>query len=108
MEIQAEGRLVAVVDAWFDDAAVAVEFDGRVKYTAPWRDPGRVLWEEKRREDGVRALDIAVVRIADADLRPAAWPRVEADLRRLLARGASRADRRFTARPRARGVQRAG
>ena len=29
------GRLVGVVDAWFDEAAVAVEFDGRVKYTEP-------------------------------------------------------------------------
>ena len=45
VEIRAEGRLVAVVDAWFDDAAVAVEFDGRVKYTAPWRgrSPEQVL-----------------------------------------------------------------
>ena len=64
------GRLVAVVDAWFDEAAVAVEFDGRVKYTDPWRgrSPERVLWDEKRREDELRALDIRVVRIADADL----------------------------------------
>jgi hypothetical protein len=37
VEIRTAGRLVAVVDAWFDDAAVAVEFDGQVKYTAPWR-----------------------------------------------------------------------
>ena len=36
-EIRTDGRLVAVVDAWLDDAAVAVEFDGRVKYTDPWR-----------------------------------------------------------------------
>ena len=75
VEIRAGGRLVAVVDAWFDDAAVAVEFDGRVKYTDPWRDrsPEQVLWEEKRREDELRALDIRVVRIADADLG-AGWP----------------------------------
>ena len=28
VEIRTAGRLVAVVDAWFEDAAVAVEFDG--------------------------------------------------------------------------------
>ena len=70
VEIRVGGRLVGVVDAWFEDAAVAVEFDGRVKYTDPWRGrtPEQVLWEEKRREDELRALDIRVVRIADADL----------------------------------------
>ena len=70
MEIRTGGRLVGVVDAWFEEAAVAVEFDGRVKYTDPWRGrlPEQVLWDEKRREDELRALDIRVVRIADADL----------------------------------------
>ena len=103
VEIRTGGRLVGVVDAWFDDAAVAVEFDGRIKYTDPWREPGRVLWEEKRREDALRALDIGVVRIADADL--ARWPGTEAGLRRALARAAP-AERRFTATPRARGQAR--
>jgi hypothetical protein len=109
VEIRTGSRLVAVVDAWFEEAAVAVEFDGRVKYTDPWRDrsPGQVLWEEKRREDELRALDIGVVRIADADLDPTRWPRVEEPLRRLLARPAP-ARRRFTATKRARGIRRAG
>jgi hypothetical protein len=108
VEIRTGGRLLAVVDAWFDDVAVAVEFDGRVKYTDPWRgrSPEEVLWEEKRREDELRALDIAVVRVADADLG-ARWLRVEEPLRRLLARPHP-ADRRFTATPRLRGVPRAG
>ena len=103
VEIRTGGRLVGVVDAWFDEAAVAVEFDGRVKYTDPWRgrSPERVLWDEKRREDELRALDIRVVRIADADLG-ARWPRVEARLRRLLARPGP-AGRRFTATPRLQG-----
>jgi len=35
VEIRTPGRLVAVVDAWFDEAAVAVEFDGQVKYREP-------------------------------------------------------------------------
>lgn len=66
VEIRTGGGLVGVVDAWFDDAAVAVEFDGRVKDTDPWRerDAGQVLWEEKRREDALRARDVQVVRIA--------------------------------------------
>jgi hypothetical protein len=106
VEIRTGDRLVGVVDAWFDEAAVAVEFDGRVKYAAPWRDrsPARVLWEEKRREDELRALDIRVVRIADADLS-GRWPEVETRLGGLL-RVPGPALRRFTATPRARGVER--
>lgn len=108
VEIRMAGRLVAVVDAWFDEAAVAVEFDGRVKYTDPWRNrsPEQVLWEEKRREDALRALDIGVVRIADADLG-SRWPSVEGSLRRLLGRPCPPV-RRFTATPRPIGVPRAG
>ena len=108
VEIRIAGRLVAVVDAWFDEPAVAVEFDGRVKYTDPWRgrSPERVLWEEKRREDELRALDIGVVRIADADVGDH-WPRVEQPLRRLLERPRP-TSRRFSATPRRRGVPRAG
>jgi predicted transcriptional regulator of viral defense system len=108
VEIRTGGRLVAVVDAWFDDVAVAVEFDGRVKYTDPWRgrSPEQVLWDEKRREDELRALDIGVVRIADADLGHG-WPRTEGRLRELLA-SPGPSLRRFTATPRLRGRQRSG
>lgn len=108
VEIRSDGRLVAVVDAWFDDAAVAVEFDGRVKYTDPWRgrSPERVLWEEKRREDELRALDIRVVRIADADLGTQ-WPATEGRLTRLLGEPGP-AKRRFTATLRRRGRLQAG
>lgn len=106
VEIHAGGRLVGVVDAWFEEAAVAVEFDGRVKYTDPWRNrsPERVLWEEKRREDELRSLDIRIVRVADVDLG-APWPAVETRLSRLLSTPGP-AVRRFTATPRARGVLR--
>ena len=64
---------------------MAVEFDGKVKYTDPWRgrSPERVLWDEKRREDELRALDVRFVRIADADV-DGRWPRVEGRLRDLL------------------------
>jgi hypothetical protein len=106
VEICTSGRLVAVVDGWFEEAAVAVEFDGRVKYTDPWRkrSADQVLWEEKRREDELRALDIRVVRVADADLGDG-WPRVERRLRTLLDTPAA-PRRLFTATPRGRGVRR--
>jgi hypothetical protein len=108
VEIRVDGRLVAVVDGWFEDAAVAVEFDGRVKYTDPWRDrtPGQVLWEEKRREDALRALDIRVARMADADAG-SRWPAMEQHLRRLTS-SPGPARRRFTAQPRPLGVRRSG
>ncbi|SDE40277.1 Transcriptional regulator, AbiEi antitoxin, Type IV TA system [Blastococcus fimeti] len=108
VEIWVGGRFLAVVDGWFDDAAVAVEFDGRVKYTDPWRDrtPGQVLWEEKRREDGLRALDIRVVRIADADVG-FRWAETERRLRQLTSTPGP-AERRFTVRPRAHGLLRSG
>ncbi|GAA3157801.1 DUF559 domain-containing protein [Blastococcus jejuensis] len=108
VEIRAFGRLVGVVDAWFEEAAVAVEFDGRVKYSDPWRNrsPERVLWEEKLREDELRALDIRVVRVVDGDL-DGGWPRVEGRLGGLLAVPGP-AVRRFTATPRVRGIARAG
>jgi predicted transcriptional regulator of viral defense system len=106
VEIRTAGRLVAVVDAWFDDAAVAVEFDGRVKYADPWRgrSPEQVLWAEKRREDELRALDIRVVRIAEADLGRG-WPRVQVRLTRAV-RSPGPPDRRFTATPRPHGLLR--
>ncbi|TFV76725.1 hypothetical protein E4P39_07395 [Blastococcus sp. CT_GayMR19] len=109
VEIRAGSRLVGVVDAWFEAAAVAVEFDGRVKYTDPWRDrtPERVLWEEKRREDELRALDVRVVRVADADLVTARWAAVEGRLRELLAAPGPRI-RRFTSTPRSAGLPRTG
>jgi hypothetical protein len=108
VEIRDGGRLVGVVDAWFEPAAIAVEFDGRVKYTDPWRGraPERVLWEEKRREDEMRALDIRVVRLADADVG-SGWPRAERRLRDLLAVPGPEV-RWFTATPRVRGVRRIG
>jgi predicted transcriptional regulator of viral defense system len=73
---------VARVDAWYEDAAVAVEFDGRVKYLDPrgGRTPAEVAWEEKRREDQIRDLDVRVVRVVQADL-----PRLESPAARLRA-----------------------
>ncbi|MDP5182209.1 hypothetical protein QOZ88_06130 [Blastococcus sp. BMG 814] len=87
---------VARLDAWYEEAAVALEFDGQVKYSDPYggRSPHDVLWEEKRREDKVRRLDIRVLRIAKADLG-GAWSRTVADLTRMLATAYS-GPRRFS------------
>jgi hypothetical protein len=106
VEIHAAGRLLAVVDAWYDAAAVAIEFDGRQKYTDPWRDrtPAQVLWEEKRREDELRALGIRFVRLVHADVGQR-WPLQEQRLRQLLA-APGPTPRPFTAVPRTEGVPR--
>jgi putative AbiEi antitoxin of type IV toxin-antitoxin system len=106
VEVHSAAGLVAVVDAWFDDAAVAVEFDGQVKYLDPWRkrSPAEVAWDEKRREDALRALDVRVVRVADADLGPR-WRNVEERLGHLLATPGPAA-RRFTTVRRQLGVPR--
>jgi hypothetical protein len=97
VEIRSTGRLVAVVDAWFDEAAVAVESDGQVKYRDPWRGrtPEQVRCDEKRREDQLRALGIRVVRVPDADLR-GRWSRIADRLTRLT-RSPGPIGRRFTA-----------
>jgi hypothetical protein len=55
----------ARVDFWFPDQRVAGEMDGRAKYLDPSMnggDPAKALYEEKVREDRVRALGVRVVR----------------------------------------------
>ncbi|MEU6696430.1 hypothetical protein [Pseudonocardia sp. NPDC046786] len=50
--------------AW-PDRGVVGEFDGRTKYgrsPRPGADPAEVLWQEKRREDRIRAEGLTVVR----------------------------------------------
>ena len=81
VELHDENGFVARVDAWYDEAALALEFDGRVKYEDPrGRTPAQVAWEEKRREDSIRALDARVVRIASEDFGPL-WSRVVGRIR---------------------------
>ncbi|NEM06731.1 hypothetical protein [Geodermatophilus normandii] len=72
VEVHGPQGFVARVDAWYEEAGVAVEFDGRVKYLDPvdGREPGEVLWREKRREDRLRELGIRVVRLAQEDVTP--------------------------------------
>lgn len=86
VELHGPRGFLARVDAWYEDAAVAVEFDGRVKYDDPYagRTAAQVLWDEKRREDEVRDLGIRMVRVVQADIG-GTWPSKAARLRTLLA-----------------------
>lgn len=59
------GTFVARVDFLVKGTNVILEFDGRVKYADA---TGRALWDEKRREDKLRALGYVVVRVIWADL----------------------------------------
>jgi very-short-patch-repair endonuclease len=75
-----DGRLVGRVDFVVEGRKVIVEFDGRLKYAD---GDASTLWDEKRREDRLRALGYTVVRITWADLqRPGA---AFAKVRRALA-----------------------
>lgn len=71
VELWVEGRLLKVVDGWYPEAALAVEFDGRVKYRRPryGRTPEEKLWEEKRTEDLLRSLGVRFVRVTFDDLQ---------------------------------------
>lgn len=64
--IRDNGKAVARVDFYLPDLGVVVEFDGAVKYAgADGRD---ALVAEKRREDRLRRLGLAVVRITWSQL----------------------------------------
>lgn len=86
VEIYDRAGLIGRVDAWYEEAAVAVELDGRVKYLDPrsGSSPGEVLWKEKRREDRMRDVGVRVVRVADEDIRVARAQKM-ARIRDLLA-----------------------
>jgi hypothetical protein len=70
VELWVDGRLLKVADGWYSEAAVAVEFDGRVKYRRPnyGRTPEDELWREKRNEDLLRSVGVRFVRAAAVDL----------------------------------------
>ena len=108
VELWVQGRLLKVVDGWYERAAVAIEFDGQVKYSSPQyrRTPQEELWNKKRTEDLLRSLGIRFIRVAAADLRS---PRHELvpTVHRLLATSGP-AERAFREVPRARGRFRSG
>ena len=72
VELWADGRLVKVADGWYPGAALAVEFDGRVKYRRPQfgRTPEDELWQEKRNEDLLRSFGVRFVRVVAEDMAP--------------------------------------
>ena len=57
-------------DMGWDEWRALVEFDGLVKYTAlAHGDPGRVVFEEKRRHDAIREVGWQVLRLTSHDFR---------------------------------------
>lgn len=67
----AANRFVGEVDVGWPELRTVGEFDGRVEYgreLRPGRDPVEVLYEEKRREDELRAEDLGTVRWRWVDL----------------------------------------
>lgn len=61
------GHFIARVDFFLPDLNVVVEFDGATKYADSASGPD-ALFAEKRREDDIRRLGYAVVRVTWADL----------------------------------------
>lgn len=86
VEIHDGAGFIGRVDAWYAEAAVAIEFDGRVKYLDPrtGSSSGEVLWKEKRREDRMRDVGVCVVRVVNEDLG-AEWAQKASRIRSLLA-----------------------
>lgn len=81
-EVQVEGRRFRA-DFRIKGTKVLLEFDGQVKYAD---GDGRVLFEEKQREDALRRAGWIVVRVVWADLRDtAALRRRVRDALRLVA-----------------------
>lgn len=51
-----------LLDIALVETLVAVEPDGKVKFTDSWGDPGETLWKEKLREDSIRDIGWEFVR----------------------------------------------
>jgi hypothetical protein len=102
VELWSGDRLLKVVDGWYADAAVAVEFDGRVKYLRPryGRTPDEELWREKRAEDELRSLGVRFSRLAMEDLSSRRRPDLAGGLRQALG-SSGPMTRRFREVPRA-------
>ena len=68
---RSDGAFIGRVDFGWPRYRTVGEFDGRVKYgklLRPGQDPADVLYQEKMREDALRAEDLGVVRWAWSDL----------------------------------------
>jgi hypothetical protein len=84
VELWVDGRLLKVADGWYAESAVAIEFDGRVKYRRPQfgRTAEDELWKEKRVEDLLRSYGVRFVRVSAEDM----VPRRRVELGRLVQR----------------------
>jgi hypothetical protein len=64
--------LIGYSDFFWEDTRTVGEFDGKLKYRVPpgadAEDAGRIVWQEKVREDRFRAIGLSVVRWGYADL----------------------------------------
>lgn len=107
VELWVDGCLVKVVDGWYPEAALAIEFDGRVKYQRAryGRSPDEELWKEKRTEDVLRSLGVRFARVAAEDLRPDRRRDLDRIVRRQLSTDGPRV-RGFVEVPRAAGRRR--
>ncbi len=66
--VGADGLFLGRADfAWLDGRIIG-EFDGRIKYGARLDPDGTALWDEKRREDRIRAAGAVVARWTWADV----------------------------------------
>ncbi len=86
-EVRRSGTLVGRVDFGWPELRAVGEFDGRMKYgrlLEPGQDPGEVVFEEKLREDLLRAEGLEVARWTWDDLArfDAAADRIRRALRR--------------------------
>jgi hypothetical protein len=104
VELWVGGRLVKVADGWYPEAALAIEFDGRIKYRRAGygRTPEEELWREKRTEDLLRSVGVRFVRVAAEDLSASRRGDLDRLVRRQLAVAGPR-DRDFDERPRPEG-----
>jgi hypothetical protein len=104
VELWVEGRLLKVADGWYAESALAIEFDGRIKYRRPQfgRTAEDELWKEKRVEDLLRSYGVRFIRVAAEDLAPTRRGSLDRLVRRQLATVGPRV-REFSDVPRAQG-----
>ena len=94
-----------MADGWYPDAALAIEFDGRVKYRRPryGRTPEDELWREKRNEDLLRSLGVRFVRVAAEDMTSSRRVELRPSRAPSAGRPKGRGSRAFSEIPRAAG-----
>ncbi|MCO7220195.1 type IV toxin-antitoxin system AbiEi family antitoxin domain-containing protein [Klenkia sp. PcliD-1-E] len=83
VELWLDGELLKVVDGWYAQAALAIEFDGQSKYVLA--TPAD-LREEKRVEDLLRSVGIRFVRVT-YEMLTRGWAQLKARILRELAVG---------------------